>query len=325
MAHGLLENDTMFSVKEKPWHKLGTVVETAPTVKEAIKLAGLDWQVELKPIQTIEDEETETVKKSTHKAVMRKDTQDILGIVGASYHPLQNTEAFEWFEPFVENELATLETAGSLFNGKRVWILAKTKKEADVVNGDKVEGFILLSNSHDGSNAVRVGFTPIRVVCNNTLCYAEGHKLSQLIRVRHTQSVVENLQLVRDVMDTVNMQFISTIEQYKELTKKDISVEDLRKYVRQVFSSQKLEQIIRDYEAREKAEIEAERKKLIERVEEIFELEPARKTWNMYNAVNSYLNHDRCRNSELRLNSIWFGDSKQLDKKAFEIARKLYV
>lgn len=324
MAHGLLENDTMFSVKEKPWHKLGTVVENAPTVKEAIKLAGLDWKVELKAIQTDEDGE-EATKITSHKAVVREDTKDVLGVVGSSYHPLQNTEAFDWFEPFVENELAILETAGSLFNGKRVWILAKTKKEAEVVNGDKVEGYILLSNSHDGSNAVRVGFTPIRVVCNNTLSYAEGHKLSQLIRVRHTQSVVENLQLVRDVMDTVNMQFISTIEQYKELAKRDVSVEDLKSYVRQVFSSQKLEQIIRDYEAREKAEIEKERKRLIERVEEIFELEPARKTWNMYNAVNSYLNHDRCRNSELRLNSIWFGDSKVLDRKAFELAKRIYT
>lgn len=325
MAHGILENDTMFSVKEKPWHKLGTVVETAPTVREAIRLAGLDWKVQLKPIQTVEENGEETNLITTHKAVFREDTKDVLGVVGSTYHPLQNTEAFDWFEPFVENGLATLETAGSLFNGKRVWILAKTQKEADVVNGDTVESYILLSNSHDGSNAVRVGFTPIRVVCNNTLSYAEGHNLSQLIRVRHTQSVVENLQLVREIMDTVNTQFIATIEQYKELTKRDISVEDLRKYVKQVFSSQKLEQIITDYEAREKAEIERERKRLLERVEEFFELEPARKTWNMYNAVNSYLNHERCRNSELRLNSIWFGDSKSLDKKAFELAKRMYV
>ena len=322
MAHGILENDTMFSVKEKPWHKLGTVVETAPTVREAIKLAGLDWKVELRPICT---NDSDNFAIDSHRAVVKEGTSSILGVVGQSYHPLQNTEAFEWFEPFLENDFATLETAGSLFNGKKVWILAKTHKEADVVSGDTVESYILLSNSHDGSSTVKVGFTPIRVVCNNTLSYAEQTNMSKLIRVRHTQSVVENLQLVRDLMDTVNTQFIATVEQYRELTRRDVSVEDLRKYVKQVFSSQKLEKIITDYEAREKAEIEAERKKLLERVEEIFELEPARKTWNMYNAVNSYLCHDRCRNAELRQNSIWFGDSKLLDRKAFELARKMYA
>lgn len=317
MAHGILEQDTMFSVKEKPWHKLGTVVETAPTVREAIKLAGLDWKVELRPICT---NDSDNFAIDSHRAVVKEGTSSILGVVGQSYHPLQNTEAFEWFEPFLENDFATLETAGSLFNGKKVWILAKTHKEADVVSGDTVESYILLSNSHDGSSTVKVGFTPIRVVCNNTLSYAEKTNVSKLIRVR-----LHNQLLNRDLMDTVNTQFIATVEQYRELTRRDVSVEDLRKYVKQVFSSQKLEKIITDYEAREKAEIEAERKKLLERVEEIFELEPARKTWNMYNAVNSYLCHDRCRNAELRQNSIWFGDSKLLDKKAFELARKMYA
>ncbi len=322
--HGLLQNDKMFSVSEKPWHKLGTVVETAPTVREAIELAGLNWKVELKPLETVA-ENGENIPVTTHKAVFREDTKTILGVVGATYQPLQNTDAFEWFEPFVENGLASLETAGSLFNGKRVWILAKTLKEADVVGGDTVESYILLSNSHDGSNAVRVGFTPIRVVCNNTLSYAEKENISQLIRIRHTQTVKENLELVRQTMDTVNSQFLATIEQYKTLTQRDVSVYDLRKYVKQVFSSQKLEQIINDYEVREKAEIERERKRLLDRVEEYFELEPAHKVWNMYNAVNSYLCHDRCKNEEYRLNSIWFGDSRQLDRRAYQLAQKLYT
>ena len=317
--HGLFENDKMFSVKEKPWHKLGTVVETAPTVQEAIRLAGLDWQVELEKVWSNSE-----IEMTDYQAVVRQDTHTALGIVGTNYKPLQNTEAFNWFEPFVENGLCSLETAGSLFNGKRVWILAKTQNDAEVVEGDKVESYILLSNSHDGTNAVKVGFTPIRVVCNNTLTCAENNKLSQLIRVKHTQSVVENLQLVREVMDTVNNQFMATMEQYRELSKRDISIDDLRKYVKQVFSTQKLEHLILDYEAREKAEIEAERKRLLTRIEEIFELEPARKTWNMYNAVNSYLCHERGYTDESRLNSIWFGSNKQLDRKAFELAKNMY-
>ena len=139
MAHGILENDTMFSVKEKPWHKLGTVVESAPSVKEAIKLAGLDWKVEQKPIY-INDGSMIT----THKAIVKENTSDVLGVVGSSYQPLQNVEAFNWFEPFVENELATLETAGSLFNGKKVWVLAKTKKEANTIQ----EKIIAVEDAH---------------------------------------------------------------------------------------------------------------------------------------------------------------------------------
>ena len=319
MSHGILENDKMFSVKERPWHGLGVVVEKAPSVKEAIKLAGLDWEVEMLPLVAMTDETEEfNYEVDTHKAVFRKDSKHILGVVGTNYKPLQNTEAFEWFEPLVENELVDLETAGSLFNGKRVWIMAKGKQEADVVKGDTVESFILLSNSHDGTMSVKVGFTPIRVVCNNTLTAAESNKLSQLIKVRHTTNMKENLQLVRDVMDTVNFQFRATVEQYKELTKRQVCQSDLEKYVKQVFSVKKLEDIINNYD--ESEEIENFRSKLLERVEEYFEMEPARTRWNMYNSVNSYLNHDRGRTLESRYNSTWFGENKNIDKKAFDLA-----
>lgn len=319
MAHGILENDTMFSVKERPWHGLGTVIEKAPSVKEGIKLAGLDWKVETRSIMTNEENPVEI---STHNAVVRNDNNAVLGVVGTNYKPLQNSEAFEWFEPLVEDGLVTLETAGSLFNGKKIFVLANTNSQADVVKGDIVESFILLSNAHDGTQAVRVGFTPIRVVCNNTLTSAHNSDLSKLIRVVHTQSVVENLEMIRSLMDTVNSEFLATVEQYKELAKRDINQSDLEKYVKQVFSIKKLDDIIKGYE--EKEEIENFRKKLMERVEYYFDLEPAHKTWNMYNAVNSYLNHDRGRTLETRYNSTWFGDNKAVDKKALELALKMY-
>lgn len=318
MAHGILENDTMFSVKQRPWHGLGTVVQQAPSIKEAIKLAGLDWQVELKPLQTTDES---PLAITTHKAVIRTDNNSVLGIVGNQYKPLQNTEAFDFFEPIIESGNATLETAGSLLNGKRIFILANTNAKADVVKDDTVESFILLSNGHDGYCSVRVGFTPIRVVCNNTLTAAHESDLSRLIRVKHSSSVVENLQLIQGIMDTVNNEFHSTIEQYKELSKKQINQHDLKKYVKQVFSVQKLENIITEYE--EKQQIENFRSKLMERVEEYFELEPAHTVWNAYNAVNSYLNHDRGRTLESRYNSTWFGDNKALDRKALKLAVNL--
>lgn len=318
MGHGFEEKDTMFSVKERPWHGLGTVVQDAPSVSEAIKLAGLDWTVSLRPLCT---EEENSVSVTTHSAVVRDDDNSVLGVVGSTYKPLQNLESFEFFQPFVEDGLASLETAGSLFNGKKTFILATTNAEADVVKDDTVQSFILLSNAHDGSQAVRVGFTPIRVVCNNTLTAAIRSDMSKLIRVRHSASVKENLELIRNTMDTVNSQFLATIEQYKELAKRDVVQSDLEKYVKQVFSLKKLEDIIHNYEQQEEKKF---RNNLMERINYYFEEEPQHKVWNMYNAVNSYLNHDRSRSLESTYNSLWFGYNKVFDKRALELAIKSY-
>lgn len=320
MSAGILENDTMFSVKERPWHGLGTVVENAPNIKEAIKLAGLDWTVSIRPLKTNDEDQ---LSVTTHNAVVKDTTKDVLGIVGNSYKPLQNSEAFDFFEPFIDNDMATLETAGSLFNGKKVFILAKINCGlADVAQDDFIENFVLLSNSHDGSQAIRVGFTPIRVVCNNTLSSAISSNASKLIRVRHMGNVVANMEELRETMDLVNKQFLATIEQYRELTKKDINQTDLRKYVKQCFSWKPIEQMIKDYD--ESIEIEETRSKLIKRVEEIFELEPAHKVWNAYNAVNSYLNHERGKTLESRYNSTWFGVNKKCDMNALKLALHCY-
>lgn len=319
MAHGILENDTMFSVGKKPWHGLGTVLENAPTIEEGIKIAGLDWNVSLRPIVTNDED---SVNIDTHKIVVRDDIKQPLGVVGSNYKVLQNKEAFSFFKPFIENEMASLETAGSLFNGKKVFILAKINSDNIVVSkDDEIEKFILISNSHDATQSLRVGFTPIRVVCNNTLSAAENSMQSQLIKLTHKGNIVQSLSELRETMDLINQQFIATEEQYKYLaTRTNINKLDLHKYVKQVFSVKKLEDIIKDYE--EGKEIEEARKKLIARVEEIFDLEPVHNAWTMYNSVNYYLNHERGRNLENRYNSMWFGDSRRLDQKALELASK---
>lgn len=315
MAHGI---DTMFSVVKRPWHGLGTVLENAPSIEEGIKQAGLDWNVSLRPAIT---DDSDSISLDTHKIVVRDDIKQPLGIVGNNYKVLQNSQAFNFFEPFVENEMASLETAGSLFNGKKVFVLAKIKSDNMVVDkNDEVEKYILLSNAHDGSQALRIGFTPIRVVCNNTLSAAENSMQSQLIKLTHKGNIVQSLSELRETMDLINQQFIATEEQYKYLARTNINKLDLHKYVKQVFSVKKLEDIIKDYE--EGKEIEEARKKLIARVEEIFDLEPVHNAWTMYNSVNYYLNHERGRNLENRYNSMWFGDSRRLDQKALELASK---
>ena len=323
MPAGILENDNMFSVKERPWHKLGVVLEKAPSISEGIKIAGLDWKVELQNMTT-----EGGVNVSGKKAVVRTDIKQSLGVVSDAYKVLQNEDAFKFFEAFVESGNATLETAGSLFNGRKVFILAKIAGDnlvVDEATNDVVEKYILLANSHDGSQALSVGFTPIRVVCNNTLTMACETQASQLIRVHHKGDVTSTLTEIQNTMDLINQQFIATEEQYKQLATKDVNKSDIAKYVKQVFSVKSLETIISEYEKEqnEKEAIEAERKRLIARVEEIFELEPVHNAWTLYNSVNSYFNHDSGKSEQTRYNSLWFGCNKRRDRKAFELAFRL--
>ena len=310
MSHAV---ESMFSVKERPWHGLGTILTEAPSIQEGIIYAGLDWEVKTEKLKT-----ENGIDVTTKNAVVRQDNQSILGIVGNQYKPLQNKDAFNFFEPFIENDMATLETAGSLYNGAIVFILAKINSDNIVVNDeDQVEKYILLSNSHDGSQALRIGYTPIRVVCNNTLQMATTSDKSQLIRLTHRKDIISNMEDLRETMDLINQQFIATEEQYKELAKKDINGLDLHKYVRKVFSQKKLEALL-DEEKQE--ELETGRKKIIARVEEIFQAEPKHNAWTLYNAVNYYLNHERGKNLESRYSQLWFGYTKHIDKKAFQLA-----
>ena len=164
MAH---EIETMAYFGKTPWHQLGTPLTTEDLYdwKRACVKAGLDWEVELTPLVT-----ADTQAKVQHKAVRRNTDGRILGVVGPKYHALQNRAAFQWFQPFLEAKEAALHTAGSLQEGSRIWVLAKLNRDPLVIApGDEVEKFVLLSHGHDGSLAVRVGFTPIRVVCATRL------------------------------------------------------------------------------------------------------------------------------------------------------------
>lgn len=154
--------ESMFSVRETPWHGLGEIVENAPTSKDAIHMAGLDWSVNSAPIFDQNGNEI-----SGYKANTRDKDSSVLGIVSDRYKIVQNSEAFEFTDSlFDENEI-TYETAGSLRNGKTIWLLAKMPTTK--ILGDDVDPYICFANTHDGTGAIKVCATPIRVVCNNTL------------------------------------------------------------------------------------------------------------------------------------------------------------
>ena len=167
MAH---EVETMFSVREKPWHyeltkDVTKLIQEAPTSKDALHYAGLDWEVLQTPV-FMED----LTEIPNYKANVRSTDKSVLGIVTNKYKVVQNTEAFEFTDAIVgetENGVVTYETAGSLCGGRKIWLLAKMPVQK--VLDDDVEPYMFFSNSHDGSGAIKVGMTPIRIVCNNTL------------------------------------------------------------------------------------------------------------------------------------------------------------
>lgn len=154
--------ETMFYTREKPWHGLGTMVAEAPNSKDALRLAGLNWKVLQKPVYT---ENEELVQG--YKANVRDTDRKVLGVVTDRYKVIQNEEAFAFTDTLL-GEGVRYETAGSLQEGRRVWMLARLPREF-IIGGERISPYMVFSNTHDGSGAVKTALTPIRVVCNNTL------------------------------------------------------------------------------------------------------------------------------------------------------------
>ena len=308
MSH---EVEKMVFAGAVPWHGLGTEIDDATTFWDAFEMAGLDWAVDTKPLFTSDGE------KVTHRASYRTTDGRILGIVGPRWTPLQNRDAFEIFEPLVDAGDLTIHTAGSLRNGERIWALCQLNQDNnEIVKGDEIAKFVLLSNGHDGKLAVHFGFTPIRVVCANTESIARDSAASKLIRVRHNRFVKENVQAVRDVMNLANQEFEATAEVYRFLASRSVSKTDLEKYVKVVFDANKPED-----------EISTRTKNILLKVTDLFEsgkgndLEGVRGTyWAAYNAVSEYLNYTKGRTSNNRIDSLWFGQNGTMNRKALDQA-----
>jgi phage/plasmid-like protein (TIGR03299 family) len=302
---------------DTPWHDLGTPLTTDDLYdwKSVCVKSGLDWEAELVPLLT-----ADTQAKVEQQAVRRKTDGRILGVVGKNYHVLQNREAFQWFQPFLDAKEAALHTAGSLQEGSRVWVLAKLNRSPLVIApGDEVEKFILLSHGHDGSLAVRVGFTPIRVVCANTLALSHRADASKLIRVRHSASIHESLANIRQVMSLANAEFESTAEQYRLLARKSINQADLRCYIKRVLKV-------------EGDKISTRTMNMMQQITALCEfgrgndLASVRGTlWTAYNGISEFLAYNRGHNQQNRLNSLWYGDSANMNKHALETALSMAV
>lgn len=250
MAHNLnIKSNgeaSFFSVKEKAWHGLGKIVSEAQTSEEAIKLAGLDFRVEraslLAQLPELSTHEVKLQNKAIKNdgkyfaaspvfskfATYRTDNNAVLGIIGKRYEIVQNTQAFDFFDTIVGSKQAIFETAGALGNGETIFITAKLPDNIIVKGVDIIEQYLFLTMSHDGSGSIQAAFTPVRIVCNNTLQLALKN-CSNKIRIRHTKSAHSKLESGAKLMGIAHKaseEYSQIFERMSSVKVTDIQVKD---------------------------------------------------------------------------------------------------
>ena len=219
--------ETMFSVRETPWHGLGRIVMDAPASREALELAGLDWQVESRNIYS-----GTGAMIPGYRANVRSTDDAVLGVVSDRYRIVQNEEAFQFTDDLL-GEGVTYETAGSLQGGKKVWMLAKLP-EKYIIAGDEVTPYLVFFNSHDGSSGVKVAMTPVRVVCQNTLNLALG-TAKRIWTARHTENVLLRVQDARETLQLANSYMGELGKGIHELTTIKLSDRKVQEFINEFF------------------------------------------------------------------------------------------
>ncbi|QNL49729.1 DUF945 domain-containing protein [Olivibacter sp. SDN3] len=209
MAHNINFNSktgehSFFSVKEIPWHGLGTILQDYPTSAEAIQYAGLDFEVEKRPLFTLDTKMVEadnhnglflpSINVPDYYATVRTDTDEVLDVVGSDYHVVQNVHAFDFFDSIVGGKNGIMyETAGALGKGERIFITAKLPGYIRIGKDDLIDQYLFLTTAHDGTGSITAAFTPIRIVCNNTL-NAALQTTEKAVRIRHTANAQDKLK-----------------------------------------------------------------------------------------------------------------------------------
>ena len=213
--------ETMFYVRETPWHGLGTRVLTAPASKEALEVAGLNWKVIQEPVYT---EANELIEGSN----VRDSDRKVLGVVTNRYKVIQNEEAFSFTDSLL-GEGVRYETAGSLQGGKKVWLLARMPQDY-IITGERISPYLVFSNTHDGSGAIKVALTPIRVVCNNTLNLALSSAKRSWSMI-HTGDIQGKLEEAKDTLFKAESYMDELGKEIEDLRMKRMSDQQVLDYI----------------------------------------------------------------------------------------------
>ena len=215
--------ESMFYVRETPWHGLGTKVLEAPASKDALQLAGLDWRVQQEPIYTAMEELVDG-----YKANVRDSDRKVLGVVTDRYRVIQNDEAFAFTDELLGAGVK-YETAGSLQGGRKVWLLAHMPHEY-IISGERISPYLLFSNTHDGSGAIKVALTPIRVVCQNTLNLALANAKRSWSMI-HTGDIKEKMQEAKDTLFLAENYMDELGKEFEALRMKKLTDKQVMEYI----------------------------------------------------------------------------------------------
>ncbi len=314
--------NSMMYVGEKPWHGLGTKLDAVATSAQAIEAAKLDWKVGKHPLVTTVQGEFLTVPDKF--AIVREDNKTVLGVVGHVYTPLQNKSAFSFFDAIVGEKAAMYHTAGALGDGERVWILAKLPGYIRTTGEDVTEKFLLLSNSHDGTGAVTVMFTPIRVVCQNTLNVALSGNDNRA-KLRHTMTLGNRIEDVRKTLGILNNRFTMFEELSKAMASMPLTYHGFKAFVKDAGLLPNVKELRPGI-----LEMSTRAENIMEELSRLFErgkgndLPGVKGTlWAGFNAVTEYVDHFRSTKGdegENRAKSLLFGSGANMKQAAWDSA-----
>ena len=320
MAHNLMRNQMAF-VGETPWHGLGRRVEPTTDSATMLKAAGLDWTVEKIPGQGARVLRHRAGRPIYERYFVTRSLQEgettppVLGIVKDSYELVQNHEAFAFFEPFLAAGHAQYEAAGALGNGERIWVQVRLATPVVVAEDDEVTKFLLLSNAHDGSGALSIRFTPVRVVCQNTLnLAAKGGE--RVVNMRHSRHVRDRLgdEQVAILLKLVSDTFAQMAVDFARLARTEATAERRRRFMDDLFPM--------------KSGPMGEPPLWQQRIDEVLDNDAVtppktRNTmWGLYNAVTHAEDYRKSTEvgPEARLDRVWFGRGADLKMKALNRA-----
>lgn len=336
MAH---EFESGLTVGQRSWHGLERNIQSAPTTRDAIAMAGLDWTVDQCPMYIDSPDGPQVVEGWS--ALRRSTDSTIYGCATDYYRPLQNAESFSWFDPFIADGSVQLETCLSLRGGLYVVISARVMiDQADISPGDTIIPYLTLSNKHVPGRGVWLQFTPIRVVCMNTLRAAEvqGEKNGDILRVIHSPNTMSAMAIARESIDMARRSWSITVDAYRAMRRKGITVDGLRRYVRRVFRVDIVrEQILQA--AKKAAGTDPDSIRIVTDLERSLITEQARgdmprawepieesferslpvtdsTVWGAYNSVTDWIDHTRGRTNETRIEGSLFGEGRQIRERA---------
>lgn len=309
MAHMLEMIDgkaQMAYAGDTPWHRLGTKVPDDLTPEQIMSAAGLDWTVEKHPGFFVVGDE---VRDLGRQALVRSSDGKMLDVVSDDWNPVQNREAFEFFDEFVRVGDMSMDTAGSLRDGQIVWGLAKVKSSFELFKGDRIDSYLLFSNFHKYGHSTDVRFTPIRVVCNNTLTLSLNSKVEKMVKISHRK------QFNPDDVKTMLGIATDKLDKYKEMAEflgsKMARGENIVEYFKRVFPSS----------SKDPNEVSKNAKTAMSVIESQPGAEYAPGTWwQMFNASTYTVDHLLGKSDDRRLTSAWYGNGKVTKDRALELA-----